>query len=207
MPRKYHASNQNAAPVHARIDRWCSVVEGMVSFALFAGLLAYIMLPAMLGQHVFSTIATGAGTPGAGDVVVTLSQGAARGMLWLSALSITLASSAALHFIVWAGATALRMPNLRFFVSSVLCVSVASGSLVRAAGVRVPLPEGADVPVLFLSGWVDIPGIATSGFFEGLHHSVLAPFTVVGAAGIVLALYRMGKARLDRKLEAYRRKR
>lgn len=207
MSRKYKASNQNDAPVHARIDRWCSVIEVMVSFALFAGLLAYIMLPAMLGQHVFSTIATGAGTPGEGSVMVTLDQGTARGLFWVSALSIALASSVALHFIIWAGAAALRMSNLRFFVSSVLCVSVASGSLVRAAALRVPLPEGSDVPVLFLSGWVDIPGIATSGFLEGLHHSVLAPFTAVGAIGVFLALYRMGKARLDRKIEAYRKKR
>jgi hypothetical protein len=207
MSRKYKASNQNAAPAHARIDRWCSVVEIMVSFALFAALLAYIMLPAMLGQHVFSTIATGAGAPGGGDVVVTLDQGAARGLLWVSALSIALASSAALHFIVWAGVTALRLPNLTFFVSSVLCVSVASGSLVRSAARQVPLPEGADVPVLFLSGWVDIPGIASSGFIEGLHYSVLAPFTAVGVVGIVLALYRMGKTRLDRKIEDYLKKR
>jgi hypothetical protein len=179
----------------------------MVSFALFVGLLAYIMLPAMLGEHVFSTIAAGAGAPGQGDVVVTLDQGTARGLLWVSALSITLASSAALHFLVWAGSTALRMPNFRFFVSSVLCVSVASGSLVRSAAAGAPLPKGADVPVLFLSGWVDIPGIASSGFIEGLHYSVLAPFTLVGVVGIVLALYRMGKARLDRKIEAYRARR
>ncbi len=206
MSRKYKASNQNVAPVHARIDGWCSVVEVMVSFALFAGLLVYIMLPAMLGQHVFSTIATGAGTPGEGDVVVTLDPGVARGLLWVSALSIALASSAALHFILWAGTTALRMPNLRFFISSVLCVSVASGSIVRSAAVRVPLPEDADVPTLFLSGWVDIPAIASSGFIEGLQYSVLAPFTAVGMIGIVLSLYRMGKARLDGKIEAYRRK-
>lgn len=207
MSQKYKASNQNDAPVHARIDRWCSVVEIMVSFALFVGMLAYIMLPAMLGQHVFSTITTGAGNPGDGDVIVTLEQGTARGLLWTSALSITLTSSVALHFMIWAGSTVLRMPNLRFFVSSVLCVSVASGSLVRAAALRVPLPEGADLPVLFLSGWIDIPGIATSGFLQGLHHSVLAPFTAVGAVGVFLALYRMGKARLDRKIEAYRTKR
>lgn len=206
MTHKYKASNQNDAPVHARIDRWCSVVEVMVSFALFAGLLAYIMLPAMLGQHVFSTIATGAGKPGEGSVMVTLDQGTARGLFWVSALAIALASSVAMHFIIWAGAAALRMPNLRFFVSSVLCVSVASGSLIRAAALRVPLPEGSDVPVLFLSRWVDIPGIATSDFLEGLHHSVLAPFTAVGAIGVFLALYRMGKARLDRKIEAYRKR-
>jgi hypothetical protein len=207
MSRKYKASNQNAAPAHARIDRWASTVEAMVSFALFVGLLVYIMLPAMLGQHVFSTVAAGAGTPGDGDVVVKLGQGEARGLLWVSALAITLASSAALHFIVWAGAAALRKPNLRFLVSSVLCVSVASGSIVRAAAAQFPLPAGADVPVLLLSGWVDIAGIAASGFVEGLHLSVLAPFTVVGVAGIVLALYRIGKARLDRKIEAYRTKR
>jgi hypothetical protein len=207
MSRKYQASNQNAAPAHARVEGWASVVEVMVNFALFTGLLVYIMLPAMLGQHVFATVTAGAPAPAEGNVVVSLSQDIAKGLLWVSALSIGLAGAAALHFIIWAGAASLRKPNFRFFVSSCLCVSVASGSIVRSAATKFPLPEGAEVPVLFLSGWVDIPGLAASGFVEGLHLSVLAPFTLVGVIGIILALYRIGKARIDRKLEAYLSKR
>jgi hypothetical protein len=207
MSRKYQASNQNGAPKQDRIERWASVVEIMVSFGLCVGLIAYLVLPAMLGQHVFATIATGAGAPGQGPVVVTLEQGAARGLLWVSALSIAIAGSAALHFLIWAVVSSLRMPNFRFFVNSILCVSVASGSLVRTAAARVPLPEGADVPALFLSGLIDIPRIASSGFIEGLQHSILAPFTLVGVIGAIFALYRIGKARVDQKIDAYRKKR
>lgn len=203
MSKKYTASNMNVPPVEARVDRWASVVEIMVSIGLLLAIVSYLLLPAMLGEHVFRTLASGAGDPSlVGDINVMLDQDKARGLFWFSALSISLAEYAVLYFIVWAIAGALRMPNLRYLTASFLCISVSSGDVVRMAAGRVPLPEGADVPVVFMSSFVDIPGIASSGFMEGLQYSALAPFMVVGGAGIILSLYRMGKARLDRKLVA-----
>lgn len=203
MSKKYKASNMNVPPLESRVDRWASVVEIMVSIGLLLAIVSYLLLPAMLGEYVFRTLASGAGDPTlVADINLTLDQEKARGLFWLSALSISLAGYAVLYFIIWAVTGALRMPNLRYLTASFLCVSVSSGDFVRMAAARVPLPEGAEVPVVYMSSFVDIPGIATSGFLEGLQYSALAPFMVVGLAGIVLSLYRMGKARLDRKLVA-----
>jgi hypothetical protein len=206
MP-KYTASNQNAAPAKAQIETWASTVEGMVSIGLFLALLSYLMMPAMMGGHIFSTLTSGLGLPKEGDLTLTLSQSEARGALWLSALSLPLATQALLYMIVWGVVSILpRWPNMRFLVASGLCVSVCSGHLIRSVGEQVPLPEGAEVPILLLSNWVDIPAIATHGFIDGLSYSVLAPFTVVGVLGIIFALYRMGRDRLESKIKAYSKK-
>jgi len=202
MPKKYRASNENAPPPEVRVETWASVIEIMVGIGLFLALLSYLMLPAMLGEHVFRTLAVGAGDPTNGNIIVNLDQGRARGMFWFSALSISLAFHAAIYLVVWAAFAVLRKPNLRFLVNSMLCVSLSSGDMVRMAAARTPLPQGAEVPVLPLSSLVNIPGIASSGFLGGLQYSVLAPFTLVGVAGIALSLYRIGKSRLDRKLAA-----
>lgn len=202
MATKYKASNSNVPPPAARVETWASTVETMVSFALLFSLVAYMLLPAMLGQHLFATLAAAAGAPTDGDVSLVLGQEKARGMFWFSALSVSLAGYAVVYLLVWAGVAAIGKPNLRYLVSSLLCVQICSGDLVRMASGRTPLPEQAEVPIVFMSGWVDIPGIASTGFLEGLQYSVLAPFTLVGIAGVVLSLYRIGKARIDRKLAA-----
>ncbi|NTF17765.1 hypothetical protein G6L37_05080 [Agrobacterium rubi] len=200
--KKYQASNANIAPPEVRVEGWATVVEQLVNISLLVALVAYMLMPAMLGEHVFKTLAIGAGLPAEGDVVLTLAQAKARGLFWFSALSISLASYAALYTILWASVASFGKPNLRYLVSSILCVSISSGDLVRMAAARTPLPEGAEVPVVYMSVWIDIPGIASSGFLQGLQYSVLAPFTLIGLAGVVLALYRIGKARLDRRLAA-----
>lgn len=203
MPKKYRASNENAPPPEVRIESWASVVEIMVGIGLFLALLSHVLLPAMLGEHVFTTLAVGAGEPTDGNISLTLDQGRARGMFWFSAVSISLAFYAAIYLVVWAAFAALRKPNLRYLVNSILCVSLSSGDMVRMAAARTPLPQGAEVPVVYMSSLVNIPGIASSGFLGGLQYSILAPFTLVGVAGIVLSLYRIGKSRLDRKLAAH----
>ena len=132
MPKKYRASNENAPPPEVRVETWASVIEIMVGIGLFLALLSYLMLPAMLGEHVFRTLAVGAGDPTNGNIIVNLDQGRARGMFWFSALSISLAFHAAIYLVVWAAFAVLRKPNLRFLVNSMLCVSLSSGEIGRA---------------------------------------------------------------------------
>lgn len=205
MSKKYVASNTNVPPPEVRVERWASVTEAMVSIGLVLALLTYLLLPAMLGEHVFKTVAEGTRSPLATAAVdITLTQADARGLFWLSALSMSLAGYAALYFLIWSGVSALPMPNFRYLVASGMLISVASGDIVRMASSRTPLPEGAEVPVVFMSQFVDIPGIASSGFLQGLQYSAIAPFTLVGVVGVIFALYRIGKSRLERKLEAQR---
>jgi hypothetical protein len=200
MSRKYTASNQNVPPPEVVVGRWASIVETMVNFALCAALLVYAMVPAMLGKHVFGTLSAAIQGAPSGDVAFKLADPVAKEVMWISALSFSLSVYVALYVAIWALFSAFRWSNVRFFINSLLCVSVCSGEILRMVGAKLPLPPGVEAPILFLSGWVDIPMVATSGFLEGLRYSVLAPFTLVGMAGIVLALYRIGKARIDRKL-------
>lgn len=205
--KKYQASNQNTAPpsAAARADSWAYVLEVMVSFALFVAMLAYLTAPAMIADHVFELFTLGMSVPkGAEDIVLTISQADAKELVWLCSYFVKLSGSIALYFIAYAVLTSLGWRNVRFLVNSMMLVSIASGDVLRSAARSIPLPEGAAAPKLFLSGSMDIPGVATAHFIEGMSHWVLAPFIFVGIAGVIMALYRIAKAQLDRKLESYR---
>lgn len=203
--KKYQPSNQNVAPPAERVETWASVIEIMVSFALFLAAMVYLTVPAMIGAYVFEMFTSGVTIPkGADDIVMTITQADAKELVWLCAFFVKLSGSVCLYFIAYSVFTMLGWKNVRFIVNSLMLTAIASGDILRAVTRSIPLPEGADKPVLFLSGWVDIPGIATTGFLEGMQHSVLAPFMFVGVAGIVMGLYRLSKKQLEKKIGAYK---
>lgn len=203
--KKYQASNQNPAPAAVRVENWASVVEIMVAVGLFAAALAYIVAPAMMGAYVFQVFTSGAPLPEGGkDVVVTLSKADAVTLVWLCAFFVKLSGYAVVYFVIYALFTLSGWKNLRFLVNSVMLTALASGDMLRSVGSSVKLPEGSEAPILALSGWFDMTAIATTGFIEGLRYSALAPFVLVGVAGIVMAAYRLSRAQLDKKLAGYR---
>jgi hypothetical protein len=199
---KYKASNQNLPPVQSGQWNWTSIVETMVSAGLLFSLVAYLLFPAMIGGHVFQLVTSATiATPGAGDfATITISSADLKGLLWLCAFAAQLASVAMLVAVVIWALPVKKFPNVSFLAKSFVLALVASGDFVRSSAIQ--LPEGATIPVLPMSGLVDLPAIANEGMIAGFAHNCLAPFLLVAVVGIVVGFYRMGAARLARKLAA-----
>jgi hypothetical protein len=202
MMTKYKASNQNLSPVRPGQWKWASVVETMVSMGLLFSLMLYLLFPAMIGGYVFQlvTSATLAAPDADGAVTITISSADLKGLLWLCAFAAQLASVAMLvALVIWA-LPVRKFPNVSFLAKSFILALVTSGDFVRSSAVH--LPEGATIPVLPMSGLVDLPAIANEGMIEGFAHNSLVPFLIVAVVGIGLGFFRMGAARFARKLAA-----
>lgn len=199
---KYTASNQNLAPARPLRKDWASVVEIMVSVGLLASLVSYLLFPAMIGGHVFRMIASAVADSavGAEQVVLVLPSGDVKGLLWLCAFSTQLASVAVMLAVVLWALPVRSFPNVSLLAKAFVLALISSGDFVRSSSIK--LPEGATLPVLPMSGLVDLPAVATQSMLSGFAHNGLAPFLAVALAGIVVGLYRMGAARLSRKIAA-----
>lgn len=197
---KYKASNQNVPPKESSATNWGRVVEIMVSAGLLASLAVYLLFPAMIGGHVFHLVTSSAlsAPDAAGNVTITLADGDLKGLLWLCAFAAQLASVAVLLALVLWTLPTRRYPNVSFLAKSFVLALIASGDFARSSAVQ--LPDGANVPLLPLSGIVDLPAVATEGMVAGLSHSSLAPFLLVALVGIGVGFYRLGAARIAKKL-------
>ncbi|WP_327211224.1 hypothetical protein [Rhizobium leguminosarum] len=201
---KYKASNQNLPPVPSGQWNWASIVETMVSTGLLFSLVTYLLFPAMIGGHVFQLVTSATlATPDAGGVAtITIHSADLKGLLWLCAFAAQLASVAMLVTVVIWALPVKKFPNVSFLAKSFVLALIASGDFVRSSALQ--LPEGATIPVLPMSGLVDLPAIANEGMIAGFAHNCLAPFLIVAVVGIGVGFYRMGAARLARKLASVR---
>ena len=179
---------------------WAAVVERMVAVSLVLGMTAYLLSPVMMAGTTFEMLSAVPLVQTGDDVALTLTQGQARGLLWFNAFMLSLAGYVLFGFMAWVVSRMTPWRNLALLFSSCLSYAVCSGDLVRSAASRVRVPEGADIPVVYLSGWIDIPAVATSGYLEGMSHSALFPLSFAGAAGVALALYRIGRDNIRRRI-------
>lgn len=199
---KYKASNQNVPPAESRPSAFAAVVETMVSSGLLFSVVFYVLFPAMIGGHVFHVLTSLSSIPvdAVGDVTVTLPAADAKGLLWLCAFAAQLAIVAMVTAVVLWLLPSRRFPNFALLVRSLVLLLAASGDLVRSAAVKVP--EGASLPILPLARWIDFPAVATEGLLPSLSHNAVAPFMLVGAAGMGVGFYRMGAHRISKRLAA-----